>query len=153
MESQSLIMKLAKLTFPIKGISEHQLIFFDFGDSNVIPFSKGEKRENCNTCVEHSDVQSVLDFGDYNDSVQIHIPYSSRNYFVNKNGVIGYINPFVVIVILAMLLNGIILLVIGFLTILRVKLKYKDTNVNLVVKRFKQNLKDNLKRVVIFQKN
>lgn len=94
MESQSLIMKLAKLTFPIKGISEHQLIFFDFGDSNVIPFSKGEKRENCNTCVEHSDVQSVLDFGDYNDSVQIHIPYSSRNYFVNKNGVIEYINPF-----------------------------------------------------------
>ena len=41
-------MQLVKLNFPINGISEHQLIFFDFGDSKVIPFRKGEKRENCN---------------------------------------------------------------------------------------------------------
>ena len=45
MESQFLIMKLQKLTFPIKDVSEHQLIFFDFDDPRFIPFRKEDKKK------------------------------------------------------------------------------------------------------------
>lgn len=37
---------MKKLTFPINNISEHQLIFFDLGDSEFILFRKEEREKS-----------------------------------------------------------------------------------------------------------
>jgi len=79
-ESQFLIMQLQKLTFPIKDISEHQLIFFDFDDPRFIPFRNENKANNRNLCVESSDFQSVLEFDDFGDLQERSIPKFSRKY-------------------------------------------------------------------------
>lgn len=94
MESQFLIMQLQKLTFPIKDISEHQLIFFDFDDPRFIPFRNENKANNRNLCVESSDFQSVLEFDDFGDLQERSIPKFSRKYFVNEKGIIEYVDPF-----------------------------------------------------------
>lgn len=94
MESQFLIMRMKKLTFPIKDISEHQLIFFDLDDPGFIPFRKEEKEKSGNECVESADFQSVLEFENFIDSRERIIPYIGRKYFVNEKGIIEYLNPF-----------------------------------------------------------
>ena len=94
MESQFLIMQLKKLTFPIKDISEHQLIFFDLDDPGFIPFRKEKKEKSGKKTVECSDFQSVLEFDDFKDLHERIIPYIGRKYFVNEKGIIEYLNPY-----------------------------------------------------------
>lgn len=94
MESQFLIMQLQKLTFPIKDISEHQLIFFDLDDPRFIPFWKGEIKRNSNEQLNSPDYQSVLQFDNFVDFRERFIPTVGRKYFVNENGIIEYVNPY-----------------------------------------------------------
>ena len=94
MESQFLIMQLQKLTFPIKDISEHQLIFFDLDDPRFIPFWKEEIKGNSNKQLNSLDYQSVLQFDNFVDFRERFIPTVGRKYFVNENGIIEYVNPY-----------------------------------------------------------
>ena len=153
MESQFLIMKLQKLTFPIKDISEHQLIFFDFDDPRLIPFRKENRENQRNLCVESSDYQSILAFDDFEDLQERCIPNFSRKYFVNEKGIIEYVNPFCNDCYSRKVVKWNHTTRFGFLTLFRAMLKSKDINVNLVGNCSKLNLKDNLKEVVIFQNN
>ena len=94
MESQFLIMRMKKLTFPIKDISEHQLIFFDLDDPRFIPFRKEEREKFGKKTVESSDFQSVLEFDEFEDLREIIIPNIGINYFVNEKGIIEYLNTY-----------------------------------------------------------
>ena len=83
-------MLLKKQAFPIKGISEHQLIFCGFGDPepmcDEIPDEKMSSKS--------SDIQLKLDLDDYIYSEVIDNPPLNEEFVINEKGIIGYVKPF-----------------------------------------------------------
>lgn len=90
MESQSLIMKLAKLTFPIKGISEHQLIFCGFGDPEPMHDEIPDEKISSKS----SDIQLKLDLDDYIYSEVINNHPLNEEFVINEKDIIGYVKHF-----------------------------------------------------------
>lgn len=91
MENQFLIMQLKKLDFFIKGLSEHQLIFFDIDDPRYIPFKRQKRNETYSENRESIDFQSCLEFEDFRRECMSNV---NKKLFMNQNCIIEYVNPY-----------------------------------------------------------
>jgi len=89
-------MQLKKPTFPVKGMSDYQLIFFDIDDPNFIPLSKKENKnsENTENSVKSYDFQSCLEIENFKEFERQYIQNRDNEYFVNSKNVIGWVDPY-----------------------------------------------------------
>ena len=83
-------MLLKKQAFPIKGISEHQLIFCGFGDPEPVCDEIPDEKMSSKS----SDIQLKLDLDDYIYSEVIDNPPLNEEFVINEKGIIGYVKHF-----------------------------------------------------------